>query len=401
MALLVARRIEVRAYDRDLALTGVVVADNSDASSASFTVRLNGIGTGNVTLPVSHKMVPVLLQPGARLRFYYWHNDSLIEQMSGPVVATAAGMDARGATITYTAVSDDVLLKNLAWPVPTAGLASQTLEYDTNTGAVDQQVYTMVSDNLIDRLGLPVRMVHMFFTGPTATVKARFHTLAEVVYPALEAANRGIKIYQWNPGDPEPFLLTGLLSTPCLLVEIYTPADKGYVTWTPLLGITSGTASTTAPTATRVIVGGQGEGTARTFAEHRGTLQDEWGPLFVREVFVDARDATDAATLAQRGAEGLAAGGPSGALTAITTDGEPWLVGNDYNRGDRVRIAAVTGEVISTEPVRSITFTVTGKDGVRVIPQIGDPSSTQDPDEATARILRNLGSRLSALESRR
>lgn len=399
MALLARRWMEVRAFDATLQLQGYVIGPSSDGPSASFTAYHNGVSTGNVTLPVDHKMVTVLLQPGMRLQFrYLQEGGTIVEQMSGPIVASAAGMNSRGATETFTAVSDDIFLRNLGWPVPTASLAAQTLEYDTNTGAVDAVVYDMVRD-AFTRLGSNITVIPLFPSGPTVTIKSRFNDLAEVAYAALEAANYGIKMYQWNPGDPVPFFLSSL-AAPTILVDIGSPSDRTYVKWTPLLGIAQGTASTEAPTVTRVVVGGQGEGTARTFLSVIDTtLETAWG--FIREKFVDARDATDTATMTQRANEALAEGAPRGSLSVTTIDGEPWIVGVDYNRGDRVRIAAVTGEVISTEVVRSITFSVSGSEGVTVTPQIGDPSSTSDPDAAIGRILRSLGSRLNALEARR
>lgn len=407
MALLAERRIEVRAYDKDLRLVGVPKARSSDAQSCSFTVAYNGIGTGNITVPVDHAMVPVLLQPGTRLQFRWLHDvdfPSASLQISGPVVATQAGLSARGAVITFTSLSDDVLLSNLAWPTPASDVTSQTSEYDTYTGGVDAACFDMVRANLLYRMGLPVTMVPMFFDGPHVTIKGRFHPLAEVVYPALEAGHRGLRMYQWSPGDPKPFFLSGAgqLEQPTILVEVYKPEDKPWVRWTPVLGIASGTASTAGPRTTRVVLGADGEGTARTFRRYDAPdLESEWGALWTREEFVDARDADDDTERAARGATALAAGLPTGALTVTAIDGEPWIAGVDYEPGTRVRIAAVTGEVIASEVVRAITFTSTPEDGTRVIPQIGRPSATADPDSALARALRGVQARLSALESRR
>lgn len=403
MVLIVPRRVEVRAFTKDLQLAGVVVGRSSDALSASFTVNYNGVGTGNVTLPIDHPLVATLLEPGMRLQFRYLY-DVPILQLSGPIVATSAGLDARTATITYTCVGDDQILQNLGWPKPDAPLSGQTDEYYTRSGAIDGQVNSIVLDNLITRLGLNVKLVPLFADAGTGTIKSRFHTIAEVIYPALESANRGIRLFQWNPGDEKPFFLSGpgQLEQACILAEIYKPEDKPWITWTPVLGLNSGTASTSAPKVTRVVIGGQGEGTARTFEGYPdAALEAQWGSLHLRETFVDARDEADAATRATRAAEALAAGQPSGGLTVTCVDGDPWTVGNDYNLGDRVRIAAITGEVISTETVRAITVTTTPGEGPQVTPQIGDPSATSDPDQALARIIRDLGSRISALESRR
>lgn len=402
MALLARRWLECRIFTKALKPAGAVLAGSSDAESVSFTVEWNGVGTGSVTLPANHKLVEVLLQPGIRLQFRY-RNDvppMVVEQMSGAVVASVMGLGSKGPVVTFTAISDDILLSCLAWPNPTQLISNQTSEYDTRTGKVDQMVYELVRDNLTTRLTLPVVAVPDVWAGPTVTLKARMQPMGDVVRPALEETGRGLRLYQWNPGDVMPFFLP-TLSTPCVLAEVTTAQDRPYVTWSTTLGITSGVASTGAPTATRVIVGRDGEGVLRNWSQKVDLVREaDWGALGTREVFVDARDATDATTTDRRATEALDAGAPKAGLSAQTVDGEPWTLGTHYRLGDRTRIAA-GGEVISTEVVRAITITHTAKEGLLVTPQIGNPSSAAAPNAALARTLTSLGARITGLETRR
>lgn len=403
MALLIPRRFELKAYDRDLTLLGVLIARNSDAHSASFTVEHNGIGTGTVTLPIGHKMITTLMGDGVRLQFRYIdHVGAAVLSLSGPIKADSTALSVREGSVTFTCVSDEALLRDtLGWPVPSAGLGAQTSEYDTRTGAVDGICADIVVANLITRLGRNVRMVPFFADGQTATIKSRMQPILDVIRPALEAANRGIRLYQWNRGDPVPFFLTGQLSQPCVLVEMYTCQDRPYVNWTPLLGIESGTASATPPSVTRVVVGGQGEGTARTFQGYtEPTRETNVGSLGWIEQFVDARDATTTAELTQRASETFTEGSGTTSLDVSAVDGDPWIVGVHYGLGDLVRVTPVEG-VTRIDKVRSITVTNDRREGIRITPKIGDPSPVSDPTAVLVRNLRDKGREVRQLQTRR
>lgn len=405
MALLVPRRFELKAYDKHLGMLGVLIGRNSDAHSASFTAEYNGVGTGTVTLPIGHKLIPALATPGARLHYRYVdHTDYPVLQLSGMIKADQAEVSLRTGTVTFTMVSDEVLLKNtLGWPVPTAGLSAQTSEYDTRTGPVDAICADLAVANLITRRALPCKIVPLFADGPTATIKARMHPLWDVIKPALETAHYGIRLWQWNPGDPEPFFLAGQLAGAVLLLEVYKSVDRPYVNWTPLLGITSGTAAFTAPTVTRVVVGGGGEGTARVFQGYVDDAREaEWGPLGVVERFVDARDTSDAGVLAQRASEELTEGAGTTTLDVSTVDGDPWVYGADqhYALGDRVRVTPVEG-ITRIEKVRAVTVSIDGEHGIRISPRIGDPSPVSDPTVAILRTQAKTRTRTTSLETRR
>lgn len=403
MALLIPRRFELRAYSKDLTPLGVLVVRNSDAASASFTVEHNGIGTGTVTVPIGHKLVQTLMADGTRLQYRYIdHVGTAVLSMSGPIKADSTSISLRTGTVTFTCVSDEALLRDtLGWPVPTASLAAQASEYDTRTGMVDAICADIIVANLITRLGRNVRMIPFFADGQTATIKSRMQPVLDVIRPALETANRGVRLYQWNPGDPVPFGLTGALTAPCVLVEMYTCQDRPYVNWTPLLGIESGTAASTSPSVTRVVVGGQGEGTARTFAGYtEPTREATWGSLGWVEQFVDARDAATTPELTQRATEVFTEGAGTTSLDVSAVDGDPWVVGVHYGLGDLVRVTPVEG-VTRIDKVRSITVSVDGKDGITINPKIGNPSPTTDPTAVLVRSLADKGNRLRSLEARR
>lgn len=402
MPVLMPRRVYADVYTPGLTLAGMITPA-SDASSLSFTEQWLGVGTGSITLPSDNRLVPALSAPGARVRFSYARDDGeVLAVMSGPVDADSRAVSRLGSTITWTVTSDDQILRNLAWPVPAADLSGQTSEHYIATGPIESVVPALIRANLVDRLGLPVRLVPTFPEGPTVTVQARFEPIVDVIKPLLLAHYRGLRVWQWMPGDQVPLLMASDPPVvPTVLIELVRQQEKPWMEWSPELGIATGAITRTAPSVTRVVVGGQGEGTARVF---RGSVdaarETEWGRLAVREQFVDARDAADTATLDQRAATALAEGAPKAAVSAEAVEGDPWVVFNHYNVGDRVPIA-VDGTVLATEVIQSITYTSNGREGVVVSPRIGQPSATAEPDEALARQVAAIGRRVLTIETRR
>src|SRR5699024_7654397 len=119
-------------------------------------------------------------------------------------------------------------------------------------------------------------------------------------------------------------------------------------------GVTDGSYSLAAPTATVVLVAGQGEGTARNIIERsRATT---WGRRV--EAFKDQRDTDEADELEQSAIEQLDEG-EAGAGASFTVAESPGLVcGVDYRRGD-------TGSVVlcastSSQPVRTVELSCDG-----------------------------------------
>jgi hypothetical protein len=136
----------------------------------------------------------------------------------------------------------------------------------------------------------------------------------------------------------------------------------------------SGSWSRKRPQATRVIVLGQGEGTAQiavlvTTAE---SLEQEkrWGSPIV---YVHAAQSTDLAVLQ---AEGLAQLAEKGETVDVTVEVLDSAFGVDFQLGDLVSVwpAGLAEPVV--KPVREVTETWSKDDGSKVTPTIGDYQAT-------------------------
>jgi hypothetical protein len=120
---------------------------------------------------------------------------------------------------------------------------------------------------------------------------------------------------------------------------LYAPEDKS---GTVVFSLERGTLASfsykrTAPTMTYAIVGGDGEGTARTFSEKaNGSLQALWGRI--EDDLVDSRNGNSAAELSQSADQALAEGAGTTSLSVTPIDLDTQRYGVDYMLGDKVTV---------------------------------------------------------------
>lgn len=158
-------------------------------------------------------------------------------------------------------------------------------------------------------------------------------------------------------------------------------------------GVTEGRYALAAPTATDVIVAGQGEGAARTIL-HRSRTSD-WGESI--EVFKDQRDTDDQDELEQSATEQLDEGraGASAQFTVVESPGLRY--GTDYRLGDTV--AVEVGSLTITEPVRAVELTWDGHGRTAAL-TLGDHDQADDKTPAWVNKWKNLDARLRSQEVR-
>lgn len=152
-----------------------------------------------------------------------------------------------------------------------------------------------------------------------------------------------------------------------------------------------------APTATTAIVGGSGEGTARTIVEVTDTAAEAaWWRV---ETFVDSSGVADNGTgeLTKAGQEALAGGAQPIQLSTVTVDTGDLQAGRDFEVTDLVAVQLPTGLQVA-QYVRSDTLTATPDGGELVTCVIGTPDA--GTDRATDLVLRELAVRLGRLEAR-
>lgn len=114
-----------------------------------------------------------------------------------------------------------------------------------------------------------------------------------------------------------------------------------------------------APTLTRVLVGGQGEGTARTLILREGNPND-WGINALQ--FEDRRDTDDVADLRQAGDEALEGGQESASITIGVNEIPHLRFGERFDLGDTVKVELNTGvEINDVVQSADITWSETGR----------------------------------------
>jgi hypothetical protein len=330
------------------------------------TIRHNVKSTATFKIDDDHIRAADLMAPGARVMIYR-HGEF---QMSGPV-RRMDGVFAVDGSLTFAVEDDFRILHNwTAWPKPAAALTGQDVEYRTITGPAESVVKTVMAENAA-RLGFPLTVATDQGRGAVGTYTFRFHPVYDRLFPALDQAGIGVTVRQDGAG---------------LLLDCYEPRDYPHHLSPEGGTIIGGSYSLSAPTATRVVVGGQGEGTAREF---RGPFTDtaretDWNDVI--EVFQDARDSSVGDIYAARANETLAKGAPLAGLSLELAETKHFQYGSDgLHIGDRVT-AEIKGQLF-TDVLREVHLTW-DRDGDQATPIVGE--RTDDPSIPLATELRAL-----------
>lgn len=205
-------------------------------------------------------------------------------------------------TLTVTCVDDYAILTGiLAWPIPANALTAQSTARWTSTGPLETVAKALITANVAAaRLNLPVTVEATGGRGATVTVSARMQPLSDYLQPLLDQQGKGLRVRQSGAG-----LLVSWVE-PVTYPEVLSEVGGQIVR-------SSWEIVETNAAVTRVIVGGQGEGTAREFVQRTNTTA-ETAIAWKRESFADARDTNVAGELQARGDTELAKDGPK--LTA-------------------------------------------------------------------------------------
>lgn len=361
-------------FDKDFNYVGRI----GNPISVVATPRWNDTGTATVVVDLTHPYADQLLADGARM---------VIEMggqfvLSGKISSVMAEGPSLAAGLTVQVKSDFRLLHQVVgWPVPTAALTAQSLDYGVYTGKAETIAKNVIRANMVSRLGMNVTVATDQGRGAVIPdgVSFRFHTLFERLLPAVEKAGLGITFRQSGTGivcDVEespvyPFVLT---------------EESGVLQWWSW--------TITDPTATRVIAGGTGEGSSRLLREViNASLEAAEGDIV--EVFRDARDSSSLTVLASRAQETLTEGAPKNGFAVRLSETDTF----QYGRNGFVVGATVTvnvGGVNRTDILREVTMTFSRKDGVQVTPIVGEV--LDNPDRTVAQFLSRLKKSVSDLK---
>jgi hypothetical protein len=359
-----AFRISV--YDKDRVFQGQI----GNPSALTVTVRHNLISTLSMTVPLGHKELPKLMADGARLRVSF-KGEFL---MSGPIVADELTTDGKSGSYTVSVEDDKRILWDIAgWPVPVALISDQSgQEYRTYTGTAENVVKSAVEENGVFRLGIPgLTIAPNLNRGAVIPggVALRMHPLADRLFPALEEAGIGVTVEQQGTA---------------LVMDVYEPVTHPRTLSTAGRTLKQVSMTRTRPKASRVIIGGQGEGTARTFRYLTDTAREATYGMRA-EVFKDARDDGGAEVMDARGQEALAENGPKNGVSLTLAGSGIFKYGpGGFHVGDRIPVK-VTDDITITEVIRECTLKWVSRDYASVEPAIGE--MTDRPERVTAQRL--------------
>jgi hypothetical protein len=350
-------------YDKDFVRQGWL----GDPEDLAVTVNYNELSSADVTVGARNAKLPLLMERGARLVIDYRGEHCI----SGAIRARSGKGPSTDGSVTFSVVDDFRLFHRvLGWPVPGAGLGAQTSEYHTIAGPAETVLKTAVTANAVTRLGEPVTVATDLGRGADITAAFRFHPLADRLFPAVDAAGIGATVRQSGAG----------LVVDCFEPQLHprnlTEAGGVILEWS----WTSQEAE-----ATDVIVGGQGEGTARQFAGPYldAALAAELGER--AEVFRDARDSGDGDVFGERAAETFVETAAKSGLSVKFSETSVFRYGGPggVHVGDQVRLEVGDGLVIQ-DTLRSASLSWTRDGGLEVTPAIGDISDNTDRQFARA-----------------
>lgn len=344
-------------------------------------------GTWTMTMPADHPQ-SALIGEGARIAVHAdWSTDAV---MTGPVttIETSSGDGAPRLTV---AGIDDLGLANdrLILPNPASPATVQDVDaYWTATGPAENIIRMVTSRNA----GESAAAVRRIFTlgydtsfdpiGATVTINARFSPLGDTVEELCAAGGVGVRAVA-NPAGAINFTVVAGSDRSWL---VFSEARGNLKTW-KFTG--------SAPKASRVLVAGKGEGTARILRERADTaVETAWGRRI--EAFKDARDTDDLTLLDQRGDETLVDSAAVSGLSLEPIDVPGMTFGVDYQLGDTVTVE--TGGATFTDIVTEVKITL-GADGTVTSPSVGS-SDMADPTPDYFRTIRDLSRRLDLIERR-
>lgn len=349
---------------RDASFNKVAMLQPGDGlTSLKATLRFNNVGSWEIAIPAGTN-ADLLRTPGFGL---VCTGPSGV-LFSGPTVAATAVKDSenpKGVWSIRGATDAIVLGEHLAYPTPsTANVAAQTSAYDSQSGVASSVMYGYVQRNLVSGTAPAARAVSGLSIatdtaiGSTVVYNARFQKLGDLLSTLAAVSNPqlGFDIKQVGTG---------------IVFSVYQPADKsGLVRMDAANGTLQKVQYGYGYGATRAIVGGMGQLTARQFVEVSNTsAESQWARRV--EVFVDQNNESDTTKLTQYGKDKLAEGG---SITSIEVTPSSDLVmeyGVDWNLGDTVSVIIDSQQVSAI--VSQATITV-AEDGVRVGATVGQPS---------------------------
>lgn len=268
-----------------------------------------------------------------------------------------------------------------AWPSPAAALGDQAAE-GNYTGPAETVILSLVSANLTKQTGITFNAPVSLGRGANVTSKPRFVNLLEEVLRLAQRGGVGVRF--------------GLVPTSSdtraqLALSFYEPTDR---TLRAQLSAADGSLASwelieSAPTATKAIVGGAGEGAGQYLREVTTAASEAdaeaWGGH--RVVFVDGPETFDNPPLDEAGSNALVEGAASTSLSMEADEPEGTEAFRSFAVGDQMTAIPFPGLEI---PDVVSAIRVAHEEGAPEVSLIFGNPDIGDPDAQTAELIRNL-----------
>jgi hypothetical protein len=349
-------------------------------TSLEGTKRFDNISDLEFTVPATHNRLGLMMTPGTRVRCKL-RGETLIE---GPIRSHAgSGPGVQGA-FTFGVEDNFRILRNfLIYQRPGQDMVDQGLSYRYEiTGNVETVFKDLITKNVVSRSIEPVIVATNQNRGSVITSQARMAKIYNEMFPFLEAQGFGVTV------TASPAGLTVDLYQPGTYANPLTESSRVIRKWKYRLE---------APDVTHVVVGGEGEGTARTFMSKTDTArQTLWGDRI--EEFRDARDANNLDTYEERADETLFEGrGAVGIEVQLAETKNFHFHGSDgLHVGQLVTAKVAGGAVNVTDILREIEFSYNVEDGLKLTGVIGHET---DPNVRMAKTIAKLAGSLGKLKA--
>jgi len=310
--------------------------------------------------------------------------------MRGLVRADRGTTGDPGRTFAPTGYGDEwELLTRLCRPTPLAAVTAQGDTHNVSGPAetVLKQLVALnagqgaVAERRVPRLDVAPDLGR----GRAVAVRERYANLLDECVRIGQAVGLGFSVVD----NPDTRRLTFDVTPPRdLTAAVHLSRAAGT--------LRSSSYSAAGATGTDALVGGQGQGAARTMATASSP-----DPVWQRrvEVYLDRRDTNVLQELVDAGTDALAVALADSSLKLAPMDTPQVAFGRDYRLGDRVSVDVDEGITVS-DVVRSVTIVVDGTAdaGVTVTPDVGPPGGTDALPSTSA--IRKLATRVNQLERR-
>lgn len=355
-----------------------------------YTEVFRSVGKWTLKLPEGHPLLPTLRAKGSGIIITEAGSS---RTYSGRMQSCVLSQDAADPIGTWviTGVDDNVIAAaSLVYPDPVHSANVQTTDYWTTTGIGETVMKAVVTSN-IGASAITARKYTWLTTaadlarGTSIIASARFDNMGDFLTALGTRANLGWRFYQVGAG---------------ITFDVFAPSDK---TSLIRLDIRNNALESTelgysAPSATQVLVLGQGEGVDRTVKSVTTSVSlaeaAAWGLRW--EVAKDERNTDDDTELGQAGEEILTEQGATvNSLKITPSDAPNQRLGVDWVLGDLITV--IVNGTPTSATVTEVAISVNSS-GVFKIATVGDPVGF-DWEAQVSSAISSQDTRISALET--